>query len=50
MIVSNPLATEIIQKCGLWAIDKNPENYKQLHEGIIWMNRKLYYLTLSDDA
>lgn len=50
MIVSNPLATEIIQKCGLWAIDKNSENYKQLHEGIIWMNRKLNYLTLPDDA
>jgi hypothetical protein len=50
MIVSNPLATEIIQTCGLWAIDKNPENYKQLHEGIIWLNRKLNYLTLPDDA
>ena len=50
MIVSNPLATEIIQTCGLWAIDKNPENFKQLHEGIIWLNRKLHYLTLPDDA
>ena len=43
MMVPNPKTTALIQKCGLFKNDPNAEqaeHYKQLHQGIIWINRQ----------